>query len=49
MDVNDRPPVFSFANYQKEIPEDTGVGSTVLSVDAVDEDIPKNTQVKITW
>ena len=45
MDVNDRPPVFKFTDYQKEIPEDAAVGSTVLTVDAVDEDIPENTKV----
>ena len=46
VDVNDSPPVFKFTDYQKEIPEDTILGSTVLTVDAVDEDSPENTQVR---
>ena len=45
-DVNDRPPVFKFQDYQKEIPENSPVGSVVLTVEANDDDTPANTQVK---
>ncbi|XP_048580487.1 cadherin-23-like isoform X2 [Nematostella vectensis] len=44
-DVNDRAPVFRFHNYQKEIPEDTAVGTSILTVEAIDEDTPSNTKL----
>ena len=44
-DVNDMPPEFEFTDYQKEIPENAAVGSTVLAVRAFDKDTADITQV----
>ena len=44
-DVNDRPPLFQFHDYQSEIPEDTAVGSKVTVLVATDEDSAENTEV----
>lgn len=37
--------MFKFKDYQKEIPENTPVGNTILKIEADDEDTPEKTQV----
>ena len=41
-DVNDNDPMFLQANYNVTVPEDTSVGTTIIELTAVDEDIGTN-------
>ncbi|KAM4627615.1 protocadherin Fat 4 [Polymixia lowei] len=45
MDVNDNPPVFSASEYITSVPENSGVGTTVLHVKASDADSGTNAQI----
>lgn len=48
LDINDNPPVFEHREYVATVPEDVGVGTQVLRVQAASRDIEANGEISYT-